>query len=664
MTKFTRILKQKKVNVWSLYKFTKKETISLNKKTKQFSGVNPFFGWVSATRTKNYLNDDKCVDWLMLYDNKEKKEKKENYKVSNLLFDGGITFEKKVYEELKKIYKDNFVIVFTNEDLEKRKSLEYMKLKNNETKKLMNDGIPIIAQVPLLNHTNKTYGIADLIVRSDYLQQIFYYFDNDEDINIKAPRLKMKDNLNYHYRVIDIKWTNMTLCVDGKTIRNEGLFPAYKGQLAVYTNALQALQGYTPNYAYIMAKSWKIGTNNVNFELDNILQNNRGYSTFDRLGVIDYSNKDNYYVEETKKAIMWVQKVITEGDKWSYNKDKPSVPELYPNMNKTSNSYFDKIKEKYALQYGDPTFVWYVNSYHRDNLHKHNIFDIRDDNCSIEKLGISNDKRGSIISKIIDINKTNNKQIIYPKYIKNNFGYWQQEMNNEYYIDFESINCNLYDTQNMDIDCSFYESQITFMVGIGFSKDTRNTQDIINKLNLTNVDYYINENKNWEFVCFYLKTYKNYLNDELELFKCFEQFVNLRRKNNLAKLFHWTNAEKSFMTRANLRNKEIKFNMLNNNKFLWIDMCKIFETTPIVIKGAFRFKLKHIAKAFYNQGFIKTHWKDNHITDGLSAMLNSIEIYKNNNIVKQHNIITIIEYNEIDCKVIWEIVNYLRQYHT
>ena len=64
----------------------------------------------------------------------------------------------------------------------------------------------------------------------------------------------------YHYRVIDCKWTTMTLCADNVSIRKEGLFPAYKGQLAVYTAALGQMQGYTPNYAYIMAKKWKIGT--------------------------------------------------------------------------------------------------------------------------------------------------------------------------------------------------------------------------------------------------------------------------------------------------------------------------------------------------------------------------------------------------------------------
>src|SRR5208282_3142935 len=132
--------------------------------------------------------------------------------------------------------------------------------KNQYVKTLMNQGVPIIAQAPLINDYNRTFGIADILIRSDYLEVLFKTFTPDPDIRIKAPNLTMRDAKtdSYHYRIIDCKWTTMVLCVDGVTIRNEGMFPAYKGQLAVYTAALESLQGYVPNYAYIMAKAWRI----------------------------------------------------------------------------------------------------------------------------------------------------------------------------------------------------------------------------------------------------------------------------------------------------------------------------------------------------------------------------------------------------------------------
>ncbi len=91
-------------------------------------------------------------------------------------------------------------------------------------------------------------------------------------------------------------------------------------------------------------------------------------------------------------------------------------------------------------------------------------------------------------------------------------------------------------------------------------------------------------------------------------------------------------------------------------------MCKIFQEEPIVIKGAYRFKLKHIANAFHDNGFIKTKWDENDMCDGLSAMFESIYIYRNGSATND-NFNDIIKYNEIDCRVIWEIVEYLRLKH-
>jgi predicted RecB family nuclease len=97
----------------------------------------------------------------------------------------------------------------------------------------------------------------------------------------------------------------------------------------------------------------------------------------------------------------------------------------------------------------------------------------------------------------------------------------------------------------------------------------------------------------------------------------------------------------------------------------WIDMCKVFETVPIVVRGSFRFKLKHIGNAFYNNGLIDTHWTDGRMSDGFRAMLEAIKLYRLNKPMSKNEEMykEIIDYNEIDCRVIWEIVNYLRLNH-
>jgi hypothetical protein len=682
-----------------------------NNKRVKIDRDSNMLGWVSATKTKYYLLDDQSVDWLNYYyykygivdDNsssrnimlrsdmetsKCRKKVSEESSQLELLFEGGNVFEKKIYQELSQIYEERFVVVLDDADMitfRQQTSISgFIKEKNEYVRKLMNQGIPIIAQAPLINDSNMTYGIADILIRSDYLAVLFNTFTPDKEIMTKAPLL-VTQGASYHYRVIDCKWTTMTLCVDGVTIRNEGFFPAYKGQLAVYTAALENLQGYIPNYAYIMSKAWKIGKTNILPSEKHLYQ---GYSAFDRPGIIDYANKDNKYLLATKQAIQWIQRVVTEGREWRYGESKPSIPELYPNMNKSINPTYDRVKYELANRYGDPTMVWYVGSNHRKTLHKNGIYDVRDPKCTLETLGIAETGRGRIIKQIIDINKNDQTDILRPSKITNNMCDWQTKHCLDYYVDFETINCNIYHDPNiMDIDNSYFGSDVAFMIGFGFDYDSSiNSKEIINKLDIdtTKCNYSVNidTNEKWEYICLYLTSFD--INNEAELYKAFYKFILERQKiitqskqnNNHdtshSKLFHWTSAETRFMNiamdrimKSSKKNDHLGENSMRNiikdfdRNVTWVDMYKVFEQEPIVIKGAFRYKLKHIGNAFFKNNLIHTKWDNGKMSNGFKAMLEAIKLYRNNDI-DNTAYSAIINYNEIDCKVIWEIVRYLR----
>jgi hypothetical protein len=471
--------------------------------------INKMLGWVSATRTKNFLLDDQSVDWLNMYYDKygitsnvvtieEQKYNKELLKDAshiNILLEGGNIFERKVYEELKEIYGDDFTIVFNEEDMVKyreQRCIDDMIRKGNaKVKKLMLEGVPIIAQAPMINDENMTFGVADILIRSDYLDVMFKIFVPDDDINFKAPLLNVdkRTGISYHYRVIDCKWTTMILCVDGVTIRNEGFFPAYKGQLAVYTACLESLQGYTPDYAYIMSKAWKIDKTNIPYSEKDIY---RGFSAFDRPGVIDYSKRDNHYLGKTKSAIKWMQRVMIEGDKWRYHADKPSVSEMYPNMNKSFNPVYDKVKGIIAQRYGDPTMVWYVGSDHRSNMHAKGIYSIDHAECNTTTLGITSQSRGRVIDQILDINRSSQTDaLVRPLCIQNNLANWQQSQGLDYYVDFETIYYNLFvNPYDMNIDSSFFDSDVSFMIGFGFQYDANiDSNKLISSLGIDKTQY-------------------------------------------------------------------------------------------------------------------------------------------------------------------------------
>ena len=697
-------------------------------------------GWVSATRTKYFLLHDQSIDWLNLYFDKigigpeiptpeqilENKKLLKDASHIELLFEGGNVFEKKIYEELADIYGTDFVLVFNESDMKKyreEKSIDGMiRDANNRVKHLMNQGVPIIAQAPLINDENKTFGVADILIRSDYLEILFKEFTPDSEINVQAPLLSMKTSDNrgdstYHYRVIDCKWTTMVLCVDGLTIRNDSFFPAYKGQLAVYTAALESLQGYIPKIAYIMAKAWRIDKANIPDDDKHLF---KGFSAFDRPGVINYAARDRDYLIKTKEAIQWMQQVMTEGRNLRYELAKPiktnkiklaTVEGMYPNMNKSYNPTFDKVKETLAKRYGDPTMVWYVGTKHRDNAHAKGIYDIRDPKCTLSVLGIPDQGRGPVIKEIIKINQYNQtKDLVRPKKITNNLFGWKDDNKLDYYVDFETINYNLYiDPYDMDIDCSYFDSDVTFMIGFGFNHDIQIDSELLIKglnIDTSKCRYQINidTKKGWEFICLYLVNFK--LPNELEMFRLFYQFTILRQELVMhiykvtgiqTRMFHWTAAELRFMSRAvhrirsgeytkhHIENKEMNFktdtgkqvsvkqiqaeldSLIDNfnSSVLWIDMCKVFEKVPIVVKGSFRFKLKHIGNAFHANGLIDTHWGDGKMSDGFRAMMGAIKLYRTNVPMNISNQMfkEIIDYNEVDCRVVWEIVNYLRTNH-
>jgi hypothetical protein len=699
----------------------KKRKIEQSTSQSKSNNDNNMLGWVSATRTKYFLLHDQSIDWLMMYYDSigigpeilTEEHIEENRKLIkdashiDILFEGGNIFEKKIFEELANIFHNgDFVLVFTEEDMktyrEERNIDGMIREKNNYVKHLMEKGIPIIAQAPLINDNNKTFGVADLLIRSDYLKVLFKTFVPDKEINTKAPFLKMKNtNETYHYRVIDIKWTTMVLCVDGVTIRNEGFFPAYKGQLAVYTAALESLQGYIPNYAYIMPKAWRIDKSKIPEDQKHLY---RGFSAFDRPGVIDYSCRDSDYLFKTKEAIQWVQRVMTEGREWRYGLEKPSVPELYPNLNKSFNPAYDKIKEELADRYGDPTMVWYVQTTNRDLAHSKGIYDVRDPRCTLDVLGISSgSNRGLVIEQILEINRHNQlEDLVRPKKIINNSFGWKDAHPLDYFVDFETINYNLFVKPNdMNLDNNYVESDVTFMIGIGFSHNERiDSNDLISSLNMDKFKceccINIDKNKGWEFVCFHLVVFSP--NNELEMFRMFYQFIIKRQElfkndndykkanesyNNgdifnsmntssllKSRLFHWTDAELRFMRCANKRigcsnNELVKLIDSFDKITVWIDMCKIFEQVPITVRGSFRFKLKHIGNAFCKNGLIDTNWDDGRMSNGFRAMLEGIKLYRTGvpmtKCVELYK--EIIDYNEVDCRVVWEIVNYLRNNH-
>ena len=93
-------------------------------------------------------------------------------------------------------------------------------------------------------------------------------------------------------------------------------------------------------------------------------------------------------------------------------------------------------------------------------------------------------------------------------------------------------------------------------------------------------------------------------------------------------------------------------------------MCTLFKNSNIGIKGAKTYGLKDIAKSMYENNLINELW-DKKISDGSDAMVTVWKINNdsNLNLINDYRMNNIINYNKMDCKVLYNIMTYLRNNH-
>lgn len=559
---------------------------------------------ISASSVRNYLLKDTLSDWLKYYHIVDvhkihkknvftktvKKPRNNNNVFLNYIMEQGNKFEEMVYNELKEKY--NCIKVAESYEARDVDKFKY-------TIECMKNGYDIIYQGVFHSYKHKLYGCPDLLVRSDKLKDIFNC-DIVEDF--KSSRL----NLNYHYVVIDIKHSSISMAANGVNIINSNQIPAYKGQVYIYNKILGEIQDYEPHYGYILGKKYEF-------------KNYDNYDYLNTLAVIDFEDYDKKYVDEVNKAIKWLLRVREEGSNWKLL-PLPSVPELYPNM-KVNN--FNNIKEKLNNEIGEITGIWNCGVKNRENCHKRKIFTWKDEKCNSETLGFKKSKRAKIIDNIINVNRNNDKI-----YLDELYAYdWDNfnENKKEFYLDFETVDENMSNLTGKS-------NQYIFMIGIGWE-----------------------ENNEWKFKCFYLENLSN--RDERNMLNDFSLFLKKKEEqfNQESILLHWTKAEPMFLKKSCSKyNLNFKFNEVK-----FFDLYDLFVDNFISIKGCFNYSLKNVARAMYENNMINTLWdKENVCSNGLNAMYYANEYYKGNNkdIMKY-----IINYNEIDCKVMYEILKYLRK---
>jgi len=566
---------------------------------------------VAATHVHNFMINDTLVDWLKSRSRRGTRSTPVysfNPGFTDFILRQGIEFER---ELIKYLNKRGTPVVTVSEfitDESCRRAIDLMK-----------EGVPVLHSVPVRNNYNKTHGIIDLLVRSDHLSDIV---EENPLSHVERKTSGSRLSGNYHYVVIDIKFSTLPLRADSTHLLNSGHYPAYKAQTLIYTQAIGRIQGYTAPYAFILGRRWKYTSKKNTY---------RSYNCLDRLGKIDFNGVDKSYVRRTKNALAWVRAVRQKGSSWSIN--PPSRKELYPNMCLDSG-HWNGEKRKIAERVGELTSIWNVGVKQRNHALEIGVTSWKDNLCTASTMKM-NGKRAPIIDKIMAINR----QLIdnlWPKKIQNNINGWKDKVD-EVFVDFETLS---------DIFSGFKDlpkqksSNMIFMIGVGWESEGK-----------------------WQHCNFICNAPT--LDEEYRIMDEFMIFMS-KRGNPRANYWHaekrfWTAAENRQFERTGVDKDRISDDWLAVE---WCDMYHLFRSEPIVIRGCFKFGLKNIAKAMRKHGMIRASIGSS-CNSGMMAMVKAWKCYQTSSQPATSDImLDIATYNEFDCKVLWEILTYLRLHHT
>ena len=569
----------------------------------------PDNNWVATSYTRNYMIDDPILDYLKNNNNNSNKRKRYDNAETFLdhIFKNGNNFETNIIDHIKTKINMNTDFIEIGKSYEARNLQNYLK-----TIEAMKKGIPVIYQPVLWNATNKTFGCADLIIKSSFAHNLFSSYSNYS-----------KSQFDYLYEVYDIKWSNLKINYESDYLTDELSVKPYKAQLWIYTEALNKMQKTIFNNKSIATRGFLIGKSYWSEKvIDKRSMSNVYSNPFQKLAIVDFENSnEDTNIEKTKQAIKWIKDIKNNNNLCL---DPPNDPRLYPNMKNTQDNEFHSIKKQLAEKNKDLTLLYSVGKSARDLALENDIYTCDDPRLSSTILGFNPEtKRAKLLDGILDINFKKNDIISFDKLT--NYGNWQNA-SIKCYVDIETINSSLY-------KLSFNKPNYIFMIGLG-----------------------IVINNKWSFHVFTVNDLT--LDEEFRILFEFENKINeLYTLNNILleiPIFNWSNYE----------NTNLKPYINISPKFIFYDMCKWFQTDGIFIKGAYDFKLKSVVNALHKLGQTDICWDNNSsIYNGLDAMHMAFKHYTSYNNKSNNELIKNIEYyNEIDCKSMWAIHNVLQKF--
>lgn len=562
---------------------------------------------------KNFINKDPFLDFLELKVSSDKKDIID----SNKDFDNFFSLKNQNFKEtIINLIKTKYIVTNIDNisDINKRYQI---------TLEALRDQTEIILNGVLMDLKNKFIGNPDIIIKNQVLLSMIESLNQERYSKILEYLKKNKKR----YSIINIKCSKFTFSSDQIHINNTNNNVIFqKSKNIIEQMCLNEMLKQENSISFIL------GNTNINIQPINIVK---------QLIVVDHNDRDLGIKKDIFSGLKWLNNLKVNINNLSFD-NLPQIPELCPNMKNNEDFPWHNLKIQLAKKKNEITLLPYCGPKKRNRCYKLGKTSFQD--CNSSDLTCNSNKRSKIVDSTIRLNQHDNSILILPRRIKN-FKNLQKLRKQpiEFYVDFETVGTFIDDISDSNSDTKI------FMIGC-FS--VIYTHDF--------------KNYNTEFKTFTAKTLQK--DDEILIVKQWldymsETYNKYGQENNIKKkirfynppIYHWSKAEpivlNNFWIRHQLPNQMSKLN--------FVDILDIFKNEPIIIRDTFSFSLKEISNSLFKLGLIKTIWKESKICSGKNALFYAWNYY--NSSIKDETIMEqIIEYNYVDCKVMEEIMNFLR----
>ena len=473
--------------------------------------------------------------------------------------------------------------------------------------------------IPLNTGFNKTkemiYNDYPLILQGTLLDKNNLYINCDIIIKYSLFRklFPFINNLSFHllcrrsdYLLINISYASLHFKMDLKDVNNDGLTLYKKCSLYAFREVFFELSGQKA-HCFLLGKEYYYKK-----------------TVLPKKEFICHITFEKHIIETFFDALGWLNKIKHE-DNLMDVLPKPTHLELFPNMN-YKDSDWENEKMKLANEIKEITLVWNISYDERCTFLSKGI-KCWDDPKLLKELKES--KKKHIQERMIHMNQQNDI-LIYPrKTISHDFHKILERTDYDIYFDVESF-LSTDEKQNLFTDYTLPKEPILGILGL------------------------IHNNSFFENTI-----YKFSLEDEEKIVKEFvDRLWRIGKGLEKVNIYHWGHAEFNYIQYMKKVYPRYKFPV-----YQLINVLDYFRMEPIIVQGVFKFGLKSIGKALYKNNLIRTTWDEN--DNGLDAMIQFKEICKSHNrkipLKRYLEINEIIKYNRIDCQVLYEIVELLRE---